>query len=120
MMTAGVGGVDRLEEFMCLERRRLKERRAGKLRRALGDPLPGETKAQLERIGEADRIRARQGLVAVVRADGRASYKYIDALGADDIEDRLAAEWLEEGWLKQRAKRRRKGADAVPIPKHLG
>jgi hypothetical protein len=120
MMTAGVGGVDRLEEFMCLERRRLEERRADKLRRALGDPLPGETKAQLDRIGEGDRIRACQGLVAVVGADGRASYKYIDALGGDDIEDRLAAEWLEEGWLKQRAERRMKGGDALPIPEHLG
>jgi hypothetical protein len=58
--------------------------------------------------------------VAVVGADGRASYRYIDALGGEDIEDRLAAEWLEEGWLKQRAERRRKGTDALPIPEHLG
>jgi hypothetical protein len=108
------------QEFMRLERRRLEERRAGKLGRALGEPLPGETKEQLQRIGEADRTRACQGLVAVVGADGRASYRHIDALGGEDIEDRLAAEWLEEGWLKQRAKRRRKGTDALPIPEHLG
>ena len=120
MMTAGVGGEDQLEEFMCLQRRRLEERREGKLRRALGEPLADETKAQLERIGEADRLRACQGLVAVVREDGRASYRYIDALERDDMEDRLAAEWLEEGWLKQRVERRRKGAEAPPIPKHLG
>jgi hypothetical protein len=55
------------QEFMRLERRRLDERREGKLRRALGDPLPDETKEQLERIGEGDRMRACQGLVAVVR-----------------------------------------------------
>jgi hypothetical protein len=89
MKNAAVGGADRLEDFMCLEHRRLEERRAGKLRRALGDPLPGETKAQLDRIGERDRIRACHGFVALVGADGRASYRYIEALGADDIENRL-------------------------------
>jgi hypothetical protein len=107
------------QEFMSLEHRRLEERRAGKLRRALGDPLPGETKAQLDRIGEADRIMACHGLVAVVGSDGRASYRHIEALGGDDIENRLAAQWLEEGWLKQRAKRRMNGAGALPVPKHL-
>jgi len=108
------------QEFKRLERRRLNERREGKLRRALGDPLPDETVEQLERIGEGDRIRACQGLVAVVREDGKAFYRYIDALGRDDMEDRLAAEWLEVGWLKQRAQRRRKGVGAPPISKHLG
>src|SRR5215218_3678198 len=94
------------QEFMGLECRQLEERREGKLRRALGDPLADETKEQLERIGEGDRIRACQGLVAVVREDDR--------------EDRLAAEWLEVGWQKQRAERRRKGVGAPPVPKHLG
>jgi hypothetical protein len=104
------------QEFKRLERRRLDERREGKLRRVLGDPLPGETAEQLDRIGEGDRIRACQGLVAVVREDGRASYRYIDALGRDDMEDRLAAEWLEVGWLKRREECRRKGADTLSIP----
>src|SRR5215211_1260133 len=58
----------RWQEFMSLEHRRLDERREGKLRRALGDPLPGETKEQLERIGERDRLMARHGLVALVGA----------------------------------------------------
>jgi hypothetical protein len=119
MKNAAVGGADRLEDFMCLQRRRLEERREGILRRALGDPLPGETKAQLDRIGEADRIRACHGFVAVVGSDGRASYRHIEALGGEDIENKLAAEWLEEGWLKQRAKRRMNGAGALPVPKHL-
>jgi hypothetical protein len=56
----------RWQEFMSLEHRRLDERREGKLRRALGDPLPGETKEQLERIGERDRLMAHHGLVALV------------------------------------------------------
>jgi hypothetical protein len=108
------------QEFMRRERRRLGERREGKLREALGEPLSGETVELLDRIGEEDRLRAWQGLVAIVGADGRACYRHIDALGRDDMEDRLAAEWLEEGWLKQRAKRRRNGAEALSIPKHLG
>ena len=108
------------QEFMRLEHRPLEERRAGKLRRALGDPLPGETKAQLDRIGETDRIRACHGFVAVVGSDGRASYRYIDALDRDDMEDSLAAKLLEAGWLKQRAECRRKGVGAPPIPEHLG
>jgi hypothetical protein len=108
------------QEFKRLERRRLDERREGKLRGTLGEPLPGETVELLERIGEEDRLRAGKGLVAVVRADGRAFYRHIDALGRDDMEDRPAAEWLGQGWLKQRAERRRKGAGALTIPKHLG
>ena len=55
----------------------------------------------------------------VVGSDGRASYRYIDALGGDDIENRLAAQWLEEGWLEQRAKRRMNGVGALSVPKHL-
>ena len=108
------------QEFMRMERRRLNERRQGKLRQALGEPLWGETVELLDRLGEEDRLRACQGLVAIVGADGRAFYRYIDALERDDMEDRLAAEWLEVGWLKQRAERRRKGVGAPPIPKHLG
>jgi hypothetical protein len=107
-------------EFMRQERRRLDERREGKLRESLGEPLPGETVEVLERIGEEDRHRACHGLVAVVGADGRPSYRYIDALDREEMEDRLAAQWLEEGWLRQRAKRRRMGDEALSIPKHLG
>jgi hypothetical protein len=107
------------QEFMRMERRRLDERRQGKLREALGEPLWGETIDQLDRIGEEDRLRACQGLVAIVGADGRTCYRHIDALGRDDMEDRLAAQWLEEGWLRQRVERRRKGAETPSIPKHL-
>jgi hypothetical protein len=41
-------------------------------------------------------------------------------LDRDDMEERLAAELLEAGWLKQRAECRRKGVGAPPIPEHLG
>jgi len=43
-----------------MERKRLRERREGKLRRALGRPLPGESVEQLDRIGEHDRLMAEQ------------------------------------------------------------
>jgi len=45
---------------------------------------------------------------------------HIDALGKGDLEDRLAAQWLEEGWLKQRSQRRMKGVGPPPMPEHLG
>ena len=108
------------QEFMRMERKRLDERRKGKLREVLGEPMPGETLEQLDRIGKEDRLRAGHGLVAIIGADGRASYRYIGALDREEMEDRLAAQWLEEGWLRQRAKRRRMGAEAHSIPKHLG
>jgi hypothetical protein len=108
------------QEFMRSERGGLDERREGKLRQALGEPLAGETKEQLDRIGEEDCTRALQGLVAVVGAHGGAFHKHIDALGRTDVEDRLAARWLEEGWLKQRAECRRKGVGPPPVPEHLG
>jgi hypothetical protein len=44
--------------------------------------------------------------MAVAKADGGTSRMHIDALGRGDVEDRLAAQSLEEGWLKQRAQRR--------------
>jgi hypothetical protein len=63
------------EAFMQLERRQLRERREGSLRRTLGDPLPGETVGQLERMGETDVLRAEQGLVALMVEDGAISFK---------------------------------------------
>lgn len=70
---------------MEMERKRLQDRRQGKLRVALGVPLPGETAEQLDRIGERDRIRAERGLVAVKGAGGRIYYKHIDDLGMLDM-----------------------------------
>jgi hypothetical protein len=65
--------------FMQMERTKLRERCEGKLRRALGRPLPGESVEQLNRIGEHDRRRAEQGLVAI-KEGGKISYMHIDDL----------------------------------------
>jgi hypothetical protein len=104
---------------MRTEREQLRERREGKLRRALGRPLAGETKEQLDRLGERDRRRAEQGLVAVVGRGGAIYYEHIDDLGTLDMRFRTAAERGVVGWLKERVQSRKLGAQAPPIPRHL-
>jgi hypothetical protein len=65
---------------MRTEREQLWQRREGKLRKALGVPLAGESAEQLDRIGERDRLRAAQGLVPIVGKGGRITYKHVDDL----------------------------------------
>jgi hypothetical protein len=108
------------EGFMHLERRQLRERCEGQLRRTLGRPLLGETVEQLQRIGETDVLRAEQGLVAVKGEDGSISYKRLTNLLRHDMPLRTGAERVEVGWLKERVERRKKGQDAPSIPPHLG
>jgi hypothetical protein len=103
-----------------MERRQLRERREGKLRRALGSPLPGESVEQLERVGALDRRRAEQGLVAVVGRGGTISYRHIDDLGPLDMRARIVAERVVVDWLKERVESRKLGAQAPPVPAHLG
>lgn len=86
--------------FMEMERTKLRERSEGKLRRALGIPLPGEAKEQLDRIGADDRRRAQQGLVSM-KEGGTISYKHIDDIGPLDMHFIIAAERVEVGWLVQ-------------------
>jgi hypothetical protein len=107
------------EGFMQTERTQLKERCKGKLRAALGVPLPGETGELLDRIGAQDRRRAQQGLVSVVGWGRKISYKHIGDLGTLDMRLRIAAERVTVEWLKERVERRMQGAEAPPIPKHL-
>jgi hypothetical protein len=106
------------EGFMEMERLQLRERREGKLHRALRLTLLGETVEQLDRIGEHDRRMAEQGLVPI-KEGSRISYKHIDDLSPLDMSFRTAAERVEVGWLRERVERRKRGAEAPPIPKHL-
>jgi hypothetical protein len=108
------------EGFLKIERRQLRQRREEQLRRVLGDPLPGETDEQLDRIGEASVLRAEQGLVAVMGEDGSISYKPLTDLLRHDMHSRTSAERVEVGWLRERLECRRKGQDAPSIPPHLG
>lgn len=105
--------------FVEMERTKLRERSEGRLRRALGMPLPGESSEQLDRIGEDDQRRATRGLVFIKGERGRISYKHIDDLSPHDMRFITAAEWIEVGWLQERLERRRQGAEAPPIPTHL-
>lgn len=107
------------EGFIAMEREQLKERREGKLRKALGLPLPGESSELLERIAKKDRLRAEQGLVSLKVSDGSISYKHIDDLSRQDMTLVLAAEQVEVRWLKERVERMRNGANAPPVPPHL-
>jgi hypothetical protein len=60
---------------MHMECRRLSEDRQGKLRRALGVPLPGEFSEQLDRMGEQDRRRSKLGLVPLMGEGGTIYYR---------------------------------------------
>jgi|SRR5918998_5121685 hypothetical protein len=95
------------EGFMQMERTRLRERCEGKLRKTLGRSLPGESVVQLDQIGEKDRLRAEQGLVALKGKGGRISYKHLDDLSSLDMRFRTAAERVEVGWVIERLERRR-------------
>jgi hypothetical protein len=108
------------EGFMHMERRQLRERREGKLRKALGVVLPGESVEELDRLGEQDQFRAERGLVAVMGQDGSIFYKHIDALSPHDINFRIAAERVEVAWLKERVECRKRGVASPTIPYHLG
>jgi hypothetical protein len=99
------------EEFMQMERHQLRERREGKLRRALGVTLPDVSVEVLDRLGEKDQLMAEQGLVPVMGKDGQIFYKHIDDLCRHDMHARTAAERVEVAWLKERMARRKRGAD---------
>jgi hypothetical protein len=107
------------EGFMKMERMKVWERRAGKLRRALGRPLPGESMEQLDHIGGEDQLRAHQGLVPIKGKGPTISYKHIDDLHPLEMRFVTAAEREEVEWLKERVERRKQGAEAPPIPTHL-
>jgi hypothetical protein len=107
------------EGFMQMERTQLGERRQGKLRRALGAALPGESVEELDRLGEQDRLRAEQGLVSIKGVGGRIFYKHLDDLSSLDMHLRTAAEQVEVAWLKDRVERSQKGEDSPTLPYHL-
>ena len=104
---------------MQMEHRQLRERRQGKLRRALGVALTGESVEQLDQLGGQDQLRAEQGLVPVVGEGGRIFYKHIDDLSSLDMHFRTAAERVEVAWLKERVERRKRGVDSPTLPYHL-
>jgi hypothetical protein len=89
------------ERFMQAELRELRLRKGGQLSRLLGEPLPGEPLAALERLASEDRRQAEEGLVALM-SGGKVLYKHIDELCPEDMPARIAANRLRTTWLKER------------------
>jgi len=89
------------EQFIRTERRELELRKEGQLARLIGEPLPGEPPAALERLALEDRRQAQEGLVALM-SSGKTSYKRLDELSPDDMAARIAANRARTGWLKER------------------
>jgi hypothetical protein len=89
------------EHFRQAELRELELRKGGQLARLLGEPLPGEPPAALERLASEDQKQAEEGLVALM-GKGKVSYKHLDELCPEDMPARGAANRLRTTWLKER------------------
>jgi hypothetical protein len=89
------------ERFMEAERHEIEMRKRGQLGRLLGEPLPGEPPAALERLADEDRRQAEDGLVALMTL-GKVHYKHLDELCPEDMPARNAAIRLRTTWLKER------------------
>ncbi len=74
---------------MAAERREVEDRRDGNLSTVLREYVPhGETRVELERLAEEDRILAEQGLVGRKNARGEIRQKHMDKLAPEDGADR--------------------------------
>jgi hypothetical protein len=89
------------EHFMQAELRELELRKYGQLARLLGEPLPGEPPAALERLASEDRRQAEEGLVALM-SGGKVFYKHLEELSPEDRPARIAANRARTTWLKER------------------
>ena len=89
------------EQFMQAELQELELRKGGQLASLLGEPLPGEPPAALERLASEDRRQADERLVAMMRG-GKLFYKHIDELTPEDMSARIAANRARSTWLKER------------------
>jgi hypothetical protein len=98
--------------FMQAERRELVLRKEGQLARMLGEPLPGESAAEVLELASEDRRQAEEGLVALMR-DGKVFYKYLEELSEWDMPARKAANRLRTTWLKERQEHRWFGSVAA-------
>lgn len=89
------------ERFIRTERRELQLRRDGQLAGLLGEPLPGESPAALQRISADDQRQAEAGQVALM-SNGKTTFKDIEDLHPEDMPARIAANRLRTTWLKER------------------
>ena len=89
------------KSFMQAELRELELRKDGQLARLLGEPLPWEPPAALQRLASEDKRQAEEGLVALM-SNGKVSYKHVGELSEEDMPARVAAKRLRTTWLKER------------------
>jgi hypothetical protein len=94
---------DTFDEFMEMERARLQEHAQGKMARALGHALPGESQEDLDR---KDQRLAQEGMVKL-KVGEEIHYKHIDELTREDRRARMAAKCEEVDWLMKRVGLRR-------------
>jgi len=92
------------KSFMQAELRGLEQRKDGQLARLLGEALPGEPPATLQRLASEDRRQAEEGLVALM-SNGKVFYKHVEGLSEEDMPARIAANRLRTTWLKERQDR---------------
>ena len=97
---------DTFDEFMDMERARLQEHAQGKLARALGHALPGESQEDLDRIAAEDRRLAQEGMVKL-KVGEEIHYKHIEELTREDRTARMEAEREEVDWLMNRLRLRK-------------
>jgi hypothetical protein len=97
---------DTFGQFMELERGRLQEHASGKMARALGYALPGESQEELDRIAAEDQRLAQEGMVKL-KVGEEIHYKHIDELTREDRAARIAAERKEVDWLMNRVRLRK-------------
>jgi hypothetical protein len=94
------------EHYMEAERKDLRNRRNGLLRRLLDGPLAGESSEELETLAFEDEARAEHVLVELLSPDGEVSYKHIDTLSPEDRSERVAAEGARVEWVTERTRSR--------------
>ena len=92
---------DTFDEFIDMERARLQEHASGKMARALGHALPGESQEELDRIAAEDQRLAREETVKL-KVGEQVYYRHIDELTREDRWARIAAEREEVDWLMER------------------
>jgi len=97
---------DTFDQFMEAERGRLQEHASGKMARALGHALPGESQEELERIAAEDQRLAQEGLVKL-KVGEQIHYKHIEELTREDRTARMEAEREEVDWLMNRLRLRK-------------
>jgi hypothetical protein len=97
---------DTFERFMEMERARLQEHAQGKMARALGLALPGESQEELDRKAAEDKRLAQDGMVKL-KVGAEIRYKHIEELTRQDRRARIAAETEEVDWLMERLRLRK-------------